>query len=202
VHPRVLLAAVLTAALALGALALVAATSGSDGPAAGPVAGPSGFVGALRPEVPPQDFALRDEEGRPASLRALRGQVVVLTFLYATCDDTCPTIGSTVGGALDRLEEPVPALAVSVDPEGDTPAAAQRFLLERGLRGRMRFLLGDRAALAPVWRAYGIQPQGEAFDHSAYVLLVDRQGRQRVGHPFSALTADGLARDIRRLQAE
>jgi protein SCO1/2 len=53
--------------------------------------------------------------------------------------------------------------------------------------------------------AYGIQPQGrgkEAFDHSAYVLLIDRQGRQRIGHPVSQLRPEGLAHDVRVLQDE
>jgi protein SCO1/2 len=66
----------------------------------------------------------------------------------------------------------------------------------------MRFLLGTRAELAPVWKAYGIQPQGADFDHSAYVLLIDRQGRQRIGFPVHQLTPDALAHDIRQLQAE
>ena len=52
----------------------------------------------------------------------------------------------------------------------------------------MRFLLGDRARLQPVWKAYGIQPQGEGFEHSAYVLLIDKRGRQRIGFPVDQLT--------------
>jgi protein SCO1/2 len=196
VHPRVLLAAVLTCALAFAALLVVAAAGGRE-EAGG---SPTGFAGAVRPDIPPKDFTLRDEEGRPVSLRALRGQVVVLTFLYTTCEDTCPTTAAQIGAALDDTD--VPAIAVSVDPRGDTPPRAQRFLVERGLRGRMHFALGSREQLAPVWRSYGIQPQGEAFDHSAYVLLIDKQGRQRVGHPFGKLTPEGLAHDIRALQGE
>jgi protein SCO1/2 len=66
--------------------------------------------------------------------------------------------------------------------------------------GRMRFLMGSRARLAPIWRAYGIQPQGNGFEHSAYVLLIDKRGRQRVSFPVSELTDSGLAHDIRRLE--
>jgi len=33
----------------------------------------------------PKDFTLRDQNGREVSLRALRGRVVVLTFMYSTC---------------------------------------------------------------------------------------------------------------------
>jgi cytochrome oxidase Cu insertion factor (SCO1/SenC/PrrC family) len=40
------------------------------------------------------------------------------------------------------------------------------------------------------------------FEHSAYVLLIDKQGRQRVGFPFEQLDDDLLAHDMRTLLAE
>ena len=197
---RVRLALMVTATLvlfgALGAVLLVR-------PAAEPATGPTGFAGAVRPAIPPKDFVLRDQDGRRVALSGFRGRVTVLTFLYSTCQDTCPVTATTIRGALDDLGHDVPALAVSVDPANDTPASARRFLVQRRLTGgRLRFLLGDRASLAPVWKAYGIRPQGDAFDHSAYVLLIDRDGRQRVSFPVSQLTSEGLVHDIRRLEAE
>jgi protein SCO1/2 len=167
-----------------------------------PALGTSGFAGSLRPAVPPQDFTLRDQDGRRVSLSDFRGQVVVLTFMYSTCQDTCPVTATQIRGALDDLGHDVPALAVSVDPANDTPASARTFLFKRSLtRDRMRFLLGTRAQLAPVWNAYGIQPQGNGFEHSAYVLLIDRRGRQRVSFPIDQLTPEGLTHDIRKLEA-
>ena len=132
-----------------------------------------------------------------------RGQVVVLTFMYSTCQDTCPVTATTIRGALDDLGHDVPALAVSVDPAHDTPDTAEAFLVKRGLSaGRMRFLLGTRAQLAPVWHAYGIQPQGNGFEHSAYVLLIDKRGRQRISFPVEQLVDRDLAHDIRKLERE
>jgi protein SCO1/2 len=161
------------------------------------------FAGSVRPDIPPQDFRLRDQDGRAVSLRQFRGRVVVLTFMYTTCRDTCPLTATQIRGALDDLDHDVPALAVSVDPVNDTPTRAKKFLFQRGLgHDRMRFLLGSRGQLQPIWKAYGIQPQGKAFDHSAYVLLVDRHGRQRIGFPVQQLVPEDLAHDIRRLQAE
>jgi protein SCO1 len=197
---RARLALMVTATLvllgALGAVLLVR-------PSAEPATGPTGFAGSVRPAIPPRDFVLRDQDGRRVALSQFRGRVTVLTFLYSTCQDTCPVTATTIRGALDDLGHDVPALAVSVDPANDTPASAQRFLAQRRLTGgRMRFLLGDRAALAPVWDAYGIRPQGDGFDHSAYVLLIDRAGRQRVSFPVAHLTSEGLVHDIRRLEAE
>jgi protein SCO1 len=195
---RIRLALFVTAVLALAGAALVIVLAGTGGRAES-----TAFAGSVRPAIPPKDFRLRDQDGRAVSLRDYRGSVVVLTFMYTTCRDTCPLTATQIRGAMDDLGEDVPALAVSVDPVNDTPERARQFLFKRGLaRDRMRFLLGTRAQLQPVWKAYGIRPQGKAFDHSAYVLLIDRRGRQRIGFPVQQLTPEGLAHDIRRLQAE
>jgi protein SCO1 len=43
---------------------------------------------------------------------------------------------------------------------------------------------------------------GEAYEHSAYVMLIDKHGRQRVGFPFEQLDARELAIDVRMLRRE
>jgi protein SCO1 len=195
---RIRLALFVTALLALSA-ALGVALLHRPGASSESVA----FAGALRPDIPPRDFRLHDQDGRPVSLRQFRGRVVILTFMYTTCRDTCPLTATQIRGALDDLSHPVPALAVSVDPVNDTPERAREFLFRRGLgHDRMRFLLGTRAQLRPIWRSYGVRPQGKAFDHTAYVVVIDRHGRQRVGFPVAQLVPEDLAHDVRRLQAE
>ncbi len=205
----------LAAALALVAVALGAVLVLGDRPRGAAVrpfsVGSSGFAGAVSPPgARAADFRLRDQDGAQAGLATGRGRVTVLTFLYTTCEDTCPIAASQIVGALDDLgprAEEVEALAVSVDPADDTPARARRFLSARRLTGRMRFVLGSESQLRPVWDAYGIQPQGEdprgkTFEHSARVVLVDKRGFQRVAFPLDQLTPPALAHDLRRLQAE
>ena len=50
-----------------------------------------------------------------------------------------------------------------------------------------------------MWRGYGIAPQRGTLDHSAYVVLVDGEGLQRIGFPHSRLTPEDLEHDLRRL---
>ena len=171
--------------------------------------GQDGWAGAISPDIPAQDFTLRDQDGKVASLKQYRGRNVILTFLYSTCQDTCPVTASTIRTALDDLGTDVPALAVSVDPANDTPLSARKFLLKRSVNGRMRFLLGTQAQLAPVWKAYGVLPQrpgkptaDPAFAHSARIVLIDRRGRQCVAFPIEQATPEGIAHDLRRMQAE
>ncbi|MDA0161744.1 SCO family protein [Solirubrobacter ginsenosidimutans] len=58
----------------------------------------------------------------------------------------------------------------------------------------------DPADLAYRGRARHVA--GWDFEHSAYVLLIDKHGTQRLGIPFEALEPRSLARDLRALLAE
>jgi protein SCO1/2 len=195
---RARLALMLTATFVLlGALAIVVFADGTKDTGGGP-----GFDGALRPPgIPPVTFSLKDQDGKVATLAQYRGQPVILTFMYSTCRDTCPLTAQQIKGALDQVGKDVPTLAISVDPANDTPLNARRFVNQQGLTKRMRFLLGNRAQLQPIWKAYGIQPQAKAFEHTAYVVLVDAKGVQRIGWPVDKLTPEGLAHDLRLLGA-
>ena len=244
------------------------------------------------PQTAPPRFTLHDQNGRRVSPRDARGDVLVMTFLYSTCRTLCPMQAQEIGRAVTEAgAKHVQVYGVSVDPVGDTPANARRFLRRTGLEGApVKILLGTRRELEPVWRDYGVvplnatpkeaaaaavafdsqhgdgaPPTGEAaeyahcpggaagysqyeaasdgeegeegehgceektpplaaeqpypdtgdqryrgrprhgswdFEHTAYVLVIDKHGRQRVGFPFEDLTADQLAQDIRVLAHE
>jgi protein SCO1 len=196
----VLIAAFLIGLFALAAVVL-AAGSGDDDPAAD--AGGAGFEGSRMPAgVRAPDFTLRDQDGEPVSMRSLRGKPVIVTFLYTTCDDTCPAQAQTVRGALDDLDEDVPALAIAVDPPRDTPERAKVFLAKAKALGRIDFVLGTRAELAPLWKAFFIRAQSVSEEHQARFTLVDKRGFQRIGFPGDQATPETLAHDVRLLQQE
>jgi protein SCO1 len=148
------------------------------------------------------DFQLRDQDGERVSMRSLRGQPVIVTFLYTTCEDSCPAQAQTVRGALDDLGEDVPALAIAVDPPRDTPERARAFLAEARALGRIDFVLGSRAQLRPLWKGFFIRPQSVTEEHQARFTLVDKKGFQRIGFPGDQATPEALAHDVRLLQAE
>jgi protein SCO1 len=198
VHARVLIALFLVAVFALGAVVL-AADSGEEEPA---TAG-TRFEGAVMPKgVRAPDFALHDQDGERVSMRDLRGQPVIVTFLYTTCDDSCPAQAQTVRGALDDLGDDVPALAVAVDPPRDTPERARAFLAKARALGRIDFVLGSRAELRPLWKGFYIRPQSVTQEHQARFTLVDKRGFQRIGFPGDQATPEALAHDVRLLAAE
>jgi protein SCO1/2 len=206
-HPpllRVLLAASLLFALIL-VLAIVLGDS-PGGSSSHSATQSGGFAGAaFPPGVRAHDFTLSDQRGQSVSLSAYRGEVVALAFLSSDCR-TCVLVAQQVRGALDELGATpgVRTIFVSTDPKADTPASVSRFLSETSLSGRVEYLTGTAAQLRPVWHAYRIPPAnaGKAASEAAVtVLLIDRTGFERVGFGLEQITPEGLAHDIRLLQA-
>ena len=153
----------------------------------------------IPPREEARDFRLRDQDGDVTTLWDVRGDVVVMTFIYTTCWDLCPAEAATMMKAVEQVGDGVTAFAISVDPVGDTPANVRRFLAEQHMARRMRYLTGTAAQLAPVWRAYGVQPETSASEHTASTVIDDGGGRQRVGYLTAQLTPEGLSADLRAL---
>jgi protein SCO1/2 len=195
---RARLAVLVAASFAVAAAFLLTLGSPDERPSAA-----TRYEGAIRPPgIPPSEFAMRDQDGKTATLSQYRGKPVVVTFLYTTCEDTCPLTAQQIRGALDDLGRDVPVLVFAVDPPRDTAERARQFLAEQRVTGRMRFLVGPRSELERQWKAYGIQRQTEALEHSGHVVLLDAQGRQRIGFPASKLTPEALVNDLRLLERE
>ncbi len=139
--------------------------------------------GRLQPPRPAPQIALRNWNGKRVRLSDFRGTAVLLTFIYDHCPDTCPLIVDKLrqaqvklGAAAHRLQ----IVAVSVDPRGDTRSTVRAFLAKHRMTGRMDYLIGSRAELAPVWSAYdiGVQgtPESREVSHSALVYGITGGG--------------------------
>jgi len=198
VNPRLLLALFLTGLFAIGAAAY-AIVEGEDESADAVY---EDLAGSRLPDgVRAPSFELTDEREDAIAMSDFRGEPVIVTFLYTHCDDTCPPAAQQVKGALDELGHDIPALAIAVEPPRDTPESARAFLSKQRMLGRMRFVIGTRAELEPVWKGYAIRPQAPGEEHQARIVLVDRRGFQRIGFPVDQATPEGIAHDLRRLEA-
>ncbi|MDD9994859.1 MAG: SCO family protein [Dehalococcoidia bacterium] len=118
------------------------------------------------------DFTLYDQFGSEVSLSELRGDVVVLTFLYTDCPDICPVVASHLADVRDELSgEPglmdrVSMVAVSVDPERDTVQRAREYSESYGLLDDWSYLVGDRERLERIWADYYVSPLPVGEEHS------------------------------------
>ena len=134
------------------------------------------------------EFTLTDQNGKPFSLRDVRGKAVAVTFLYTSCTDTCPMLTAKLV-AIQRQLTPAEAskvlfVAVTVDPERDTPEVLQRYAAAQSAdKAGWAFVTGTPAQIAQVARSYGVyykkQPTGDV-DHTFLTSIIDGSGALRV----------------------
>ena len=194
---RLKLVGVVIAAIAAAVLVTVALSAGASNSDQS-----SDYSGALMPpNVPVAGFALHDQNGAPVNLAQFKGHEAIVTFLYTTCPDICPLTAQQIRGAMDQAGHDVPVVAISVDPQHDTPAAARNWLKSQHLQGRIDWALGSQSELEATWKAWAVLGQSATSDHSAYVFVLDRDGRRCVSWPVSHITPEGLAHDLKLIRA-
>jgi protein SCO1 len=159
---------------------------------------------------PAPEFTLTNQEGTGLSLHQLRGKVVAVTFIYASCVDTCPLLTHKLVTLKRRLRLDEGAhvffAAITVDPERDTPAALKRYATAHGAdSGGWAFLTGTPEEIRAVARRYGVyykkQPRGDV-DHTFLTSLVDRTGMLRVQYLGVQFDPDEFLEDLRSLVRE
>ena len=125
-----------------------------------------GFAEKIDPPQPASDFTLEDESGLEVTLSDhAEDGIVVLGFWLTRCIHGCPINAYMVAQLQQALEEERPQvasdvtyLAVSIDPEHDTPEERRRFVNDYVTRfgGTVRFLGGEREELEPIWGDYRV----------------------------------------------
>ena len=126
------------------------------------VASPAAVIGLRRlaPMVPPA-LNLTDQHGTHWTLAAVRGKVVVLTFLNAECNDVCPVLGAEMVQAdhlLGSRASSVAFVVVNTDPLETSLSVTPPVLTQTGLGSlpNVTFLTGPLGDLSHVWKAYGV----------------------------------------------
>jgi protein SCO1/2 len=159
---------------------------------------------------PAPEFTLTTEAGSRLSLSELRGKVLAVTFIYATCTDTCPLLTAKMAELQRRLGRDfgprVRFLSITVDPEVDTPEALRGYAKAHGanLEG-WRFLTGTPAEIKDVIRSYGAYARKAAqgsVDHLFLTSLIDRAGMLRVQYLGVRFDPDEMQKDLQELLRE
>jgi cytochrome oxidase Cu insertion factor (SCO1/SenC/PrrC family) len=195
---RVLVAIAVVAVVAAGAAAAaIVLGGGEDAPDYRGSQPPAGIT------LPA--FTLPDYTGKQVSPQSLSGNVVLVTFLDSQCTESCPIIASQIARAWDRLtpeeRRDVVPVAISTDPDEDTPASVRAFMRRNRAEGKLRYLVAPVPKLRPVWEAFQISA---SFDtgidtlHSAPVRIYDREGVWvSTLHAGADLTTENLIHDLR-----
>lgn len=175
---------------------------------------------------PAPTFALTDQLGRPIESETLRGQVVLVNFIYTSCQDSCPLLTARMGGLQTRLRQEgllgthVVLLSLTVDPATDTPGVLREYAeRHRADPSGWHFLTGPEEKIIPVIVQGFFQgvvplpatpavgsghegvPAGGTRDvmHSNRFVLIDRRGHMRVFYDGLEMEDDRVLRDLRTL---
>jgi protein SCO1 len=147
-------------------------------------------------------FTLTDQDGQPFTQAQLAGHWTLLFAGFTHCPDVCPTTLALMAQLRQRLPQgtPLELVFLSVDPERDTPAQLKAYTAHfgAGIRGVTAPTAQLDALCASLGLAYlkvpGATPADYTVDHSAALVLIDRDGRVAAyfqpPHKLDTLAAD------------
>jgi protein SCO1/2 len=156
------------------------------------------------------EFALTSQDGAEVTLESLRGKVVAVAFIYASCPDVCPMLTDKMARVQDALGAQFGAkvafLSITTDPEHDTPEVLKEYAeaFDADLAG-WSFLTGEPAAVRDVAHRYGVAVVKAAdgqLDHTLLTTLIDRQGTMRVQYLGYRFDEEEFRHDLESLVNE
>lgn len=162
---------------------------------------------------PAPAFGLTDGAGRPISLAQFHGRPVIVTFIDPLCRNYCPIEAqhlNDVVRSFPAAHEPV-VVAVSVNTAGNTRSTLREDERTWSLGPDWHWAVGRGAALARVWRAYGIEVvastrtiagvQVRDVVHTEAAYVIDPRGYERAIFvwPYSAR---GMIATLRALSSQ
>lgn len=131
------------------------------------------------------DYRFIDTTGKTVSLSELRGRPLVLSLVYTSCHDTCPTITNQLSRMLPIARDALGAgrfrvVSIGFDTPNDTPERMRQYARSRGAQAdEWLFLSADPATIEALTRELGFQYQSSprGFDHIAQTTVIDAEGR-------------------------
>ena len=158
-------------------------------------------------------FALTDQNDKPVRSADLKGKVLLVSFVFTTCNGSCPATTHRLGLVQRELKargllkgDRVRLVSITLDPKRDT---------SKVLRGYMRlydaepsswsFLTGTQDEVAKVvaaWKMWARPAANGQLDHPSRVFLVDRGGNIREIYNLDYLRPTWVAEDVEMLLQE
>lgn len=98
----------------------------------------------------------------------VKGKVVLINFMYATCTNSCPTFTANLvrvqqlfGG---RVGRDVFMYSISLDPEHDTPQVLSQYAKNYSVQPGWTFLTGSTANITTLRRRLGLRDPDPVID--------------------------------------
>ncbi len=147
--------------------------------------GQRGSVPLLQTATVGGPFSLVDQNGKTFTDQNMKGRPFLVFFGFTHCPDVCPTTLFDISEVFRRLGsdgDKAAALFITIDPERDTPALLKDYL--SNFDPHLHGLTGSQQAIDQVVKAYRAYAKkvespdgGYTMDHTAFVYLMDKEGR-------------------------
>ncbi|MGN6265156.1 MAG: SCO family protein [Ginsengibacter sp.] len=165
-----------------------------------------------------QDFSFTDQNGQTVTGKTVQGDIYVTNYFFTTCKGICPKMNFNLKGVYDKFKEHKDFAVISHSsmPETDSvpllKAYEEKMLPEdHNNPAKWYFVTGDKDSLYKMARQSYLLDNpnnnsvniNEAFIHTQFIALVDKQ--KRVRGIYDGLKPTELARlesDIQKLFTE
>jgi protein SCO1/2 len=159
------------------------------------------------------DFSLIDQDGKAVRRADFTGKVLLVSFIFTTCNGSCPATTHRMGKVQEALQSAglfrkgrVRLLSITLDPARDTPQVLRNYMQLYDVdRASWSFLTGPRAKVAKTIAAWGmwVKPAANGqLDHPSRIFLVDPKGRVREVYNLGFLKPAWVVEDIELLLKE
>lgn len=158
-------------------------------------------------------FTLTTQTGDTLHSSDLRGKVLLIGFVFTTCNGSCPATTHRMGQVQQTLKARglcqqgrVQLLSISLDPQRDTPEVLRGYMKLYDVdAASWTFLTGPAEQVAKTIADWGmwVRPAANGqLDHPSRVFLVDGRGRIREIYNLTFLKPAWVVEDIELLLRE
>lgn len=195
------------------ALALATPACSNDSVSSGDSSNDSGsreLSGVIREPIPDVSaLTLPEATGAaaPFSFVAEKDELLLVYFGYTACPDVCPTTLADLKAAFKKLgakSEQVSVAMATIDPRRDTGDILTKYL-HSFFPSATALRTDDDAALRTITDAFGASYEAKypnnsepEVSHSAYLYVIDDNGRLVLQWPFGT-TSNDIALDLEQL---
>jgi protein SCO1/2 len=173
------------------------------------------------------EFNLTDSEGDFFNSETLSGQILIINFFYTNCPDHCPTMTSELKQVYQEFETHIGLnisfLSITVDPWRDASSSMKDYMDYFNVSWphlTIEFLNDENLSeIENIWTEFeigvlltesenstSISGRGHtvyySIEHTNGIVIVDRDGYQRVRWDESNWDSDGIENDINKLLKE
>lgn len=162
---------------------------------------------------PAPEVVLTDTQGESFDLAKLKGKVVLVSFMFTTCNGVCPATTHNLYRIQQKLEadglwgKQVEFVSITLDPANDRPEVLRRYAEIYGCDlENWHFLTGSEGEVARVVEAWDMWARRDErtglLDHPSRIFLLDLRGHRREIYNLQYLQAAAVLEDVRGLLVE